>query len=129
MDAGKHRSVVASGLEPVSALAVSDAGVGLFVEGGHTVRLFDTARAFRPSRRWRSTKMCRFEDIALDPPFDRTGRAFLAASRTRRDGGREVTIERHRLLGGGLGESAAVVPGLADDPAARTMLAVARTAA
>ena len=34
--------------------------------------------------------------MALDPAFDRTGRAFLAASRTRRDGGREVTIERHR---------------------------------
>ena len=64
------------------------------------------------------------QDIALDPAFDRTGRAYLAASRTRARG-REVTIERHRLLGGGLGESLAVVPGLEDHPASRTMLAVA----
>ena len=116
--------VVASGLAPVSAIAVSEAGVGLFVEGGHTVRAFDT-QGIRAEPALTLDDDVKIQDIALDPAFDQTGRAYLAASRTRRERGREVTIERHRLVGGGLGEGLAVVPGLEDHPASRTVLAVA----
>ena len=116
--------VVASGLAPVSAIAVSEAGVGLFVEGGHTVRAFDP-QGIRAEPALTLDDDVQIRDIALDPAFDRTGRAYLAASRTHRERGREVTIERHRLVGGGLGEALAVVPGLEDHPAARTVLAVA----
>jgi hypothetical protein len=116
--------VVATGLAPVSAIAVSEAGVGLFVEGGHTVRAFDP-QGIRAEPALTLEDDVQIRDIALDPAFDKTGRAYLAASRTHRERGREVTIERHRLVGGGLGEALAVVPGLEDHPASRTVLAVA----
>lgn len=127
-DSGRAAStlqVIATGLEPVSALAVSAAGVGLFVEGGHVVRVFETpGQGLQAAPALASESDVQIQDIALDPAFDRTGRAFLAVSRTGRDGTREVAIERHRLLGGGLGESLTVVPVLDGALSARTLLAV-----
>ena len=98
--------------------------MGLLVEGGRTVRAFDS-QGLRAEPALTLDDDVQIQDIALDPAFDRTGRAYLAASRTGRQRRREVTIERHRLLGGGLGESLTVVPGLDDHPSSRTVLAVA----
>ena len=114
--------VIASGLEPVTSLAVSAAGVGLLVEGGRTVRLFEP-RGMLAAPALVADGDVQIRDLALDAAFDDNGRAVLAASRPSRHGGREITIERHRLRGGGLGESTAVVMGLPDSSAARTRLA------
>jgi hypothetical protein len=117
--------VIATGLGPVSALAVSPAGVGLLVEGGHVVRLFDSGgRGLEAAAALAYGDDVQIRDLALDPAFDRSGLVFLAVSRTGRDGGREVAIERHRLAGGELGESAAVVPELDGVVSAHTRLAV-----
>ena len=117
--------MVATGLRPVTALATSPSGVGLLVEDRHAVRVFGSD-GLQAEPALELDEDVRIEDIALDPAFDTNGRAYLAASRTTRDGGREVTIERHRLLGGRLGEAAAIVPGLAASASSRTVMAVAR---
>ena len=117
--------VIAAALRPVSAMAVSAAGVGLFVEGGRVVRVFrNPGQGLQAAPALALDDDVQVQDIALDRAFDRTGRAFLAVSRTGRDGAREVAIERHRLLGGSLGESLAVVPALDGPLSARTLLDV-----
>jgi hypothetical protein len=122
--------VVATGLQPVSAVAVSAAGLGLFVEGGHVVRVFENpGRGMQAAPALALDDDVQIQDIALDPAFDRTGRAFLAVSRTGRDGAREVALERHRLRGGGLGESTVLVPALDGALAERTLLAATGTGA
>ena len=124
VSAGAGVEVIATGLQPVTALAVSPAGVGLLVEGGRIVRAFGSS-GLQQEPALEMDSDARVEGVALDPTFDRTGRAFLATSRTRRDGTRELTIERHRLLGGILGEAAAIVPGLDADEASPSLITVA----
>jgi hypothetical protein len=113
--------VFRAGLGPVTSLAVSGAGTGLFVEDGRTVRVFDSA-GIRPEAALRLDEDVEIEDLALDPMFDRNGHVVLATSRTQRGGDREVSIERYRLLGGGLGEAATLVVGLDDQRDTRTLL-------
>jgi len=107
-------------LSRVTSLVVSGEGTGLLVEDGRTVRAFDSA-GMRAEAALRLDDDVQIEDLALDPMFDRNGHVVLATSRTRRGGGREVSIERYRLLGGGLGEAATLVLGL-DDDRERTIL-------
>ena len=119
--------VIATDLQPVSALAVSRGGVGLLVEGKHVVRAFDSrGQGLQPTPALALDDTEQIQDITLDSAFDRTGRVFLAVSRTGRDGDREVSIEQHRLLGGSLGESMAVVPVLDGTLSAGTLLAATR---
>ncbi len=109
------------GLGRVTSLVVSGEGTGLLVEDGRTVRVFDSA-GMRAEAALRLDDDVEIEDLALDPLFDRNGHVALATSRTRRGGGREGSIERYRLLGGGLGEAVTLVMGLADERDTRTIL-------
>lgn len=109
------------GLGRVTSVVVSREGTGLLVEDGRTVRVFDS-EGMRAEAALRLDDDVQIEDLALDPVFDRNGHVVLATSRTRRGGGREVSIERYRMVGGALGEAATLVMGLDDDRDTRTIL-------
>ena len=116
--------VVATALWPVSTIAVSTAVSGLLVEGGHVVRAFGVA-GVQAAAALQLDDDARIESIALDPSFDRDGQVFLAVSRTRRDGGRELSLERHRYLAGSLGEALTLVPGLRGEESPTTIAVAA----
>ncbi len=118
--------VIASGLQPVSALAVSAAGVGLFVEGGHVVRVFDAARGSQATRRSRSTTMSQIRGHCAGPGIrsQRAGcfwrcreRVATAAARSRSN----VT----GYSAARWAKSRRSCPGWTATPASRTLLAVA----
>jgi hypothetical protein len=119
---GARLDVIATGLQSVGALAVSTTGIGLLVESDRVVRAF-AASGLQADPSLTLEEDARIEDLTMASDFDRSGRVWLAVSRTRRDGARELTIERHRFLAGSLGEGAAVVPGLAAEPSTHVALA------
>jgi hypothetical protein len=101
---------VASGLADVTALAVLPTGGGLLVEAGVRVRAFSDQGVVGIAA-LEMPEGTRIAAIAADPGFASTGLVFVAEARPAADGREDVFVVRHRLLGGALGESAAVAVG------------------
>jgi len=113
---------IASGLADVTSVAVLPTGGGLLVEAGVRVRAFSDAGVAGLAA-FDAPEGTRLAAIAVDPRFETTGFVFVAEARETRDGAEEVFVVRHRLLGGTLGESAAVVLGHRQSVGALTRVA------
>ena len=97
---------VASGLDDVTAIAVTPIGGGLLVEHGKALRIFSAQGVGAPG--YEAPAGTRIAAVAVDPHFERTGVVYLVEARPTR-GGDEISVVRHRLLAGVLGESATIV--------------------
>lgn len=100
---------VASGLGDVSSLAVGNDGTVFAVEDGRRVVVLRGGAAVTAFEAEPGTTL---RDIALDPQFDATGRAFLSLVRSRDRATGELEVLRLRYLAGTLGEPAAIVGGI-----------------
>lgn len=110
------RAILDDALGPVSSLVVDSGGTGLFIEGGASIRLLvDGAIAGAPVLEAEPQE--RFLSIALDPAFAVNGHVFVLSEITLSGAAQELTIARHRLLRGELGERATVrsVPALGSE--------------
>lgn len=117
--------MVAAGLAEISSVTVLPTGGGLLVESGATVRAFSD-QGVEGSVAFQAPGGTRIAAVAADPRFATTGFVFVAEARQTPDGSEEVFVVRHRLLGGALGESAAVVAGRRQPIGAVAGLAITR---
>ena len=97
-------------LGPVTSLVADDAGGALFIESGSRIKkvsrnggVEEVALDATPGERYLS--------MTLDPDFSNTGHVFIAVE-SLAGAAPELSVVRHRLLGGALGESARVIAGL-----------------
>ena len=100
---------VASGLGDVSSLAVANDGTVFAVEDGRRVVVLRGGVAVTAFEAEPGTTL---RDIALDPRFDATGRAFLSLVRARGRTSGDLEVLRLRYLAGTLGEPAVIVGGI-----------------
>jgi hypothetical protein len=103
---GSAVTEVASGLGDITAMAVIPGGGGLLVERGASLRSFSDQGVGAPG--YETPAGTRIAALAIDPNFENTGFIYVAEARPAR-GGDEISVVRHRLLAGLLGESATVV--------------------
>jgi hypothetical protein len=100
---------VASGLGDVSSIAVANDGTVFAVEDGRRVVVVRGGAAVTAFEAEPGTTL---RDIALDPQFGATGRAFLSLVRSRDRMTADLEVLRLRYLAGTLGEPAAIVGGI-----------------
>ena len=100
---------VASGLGDVSSIAVANDGTVFAVEDGRRVVVLRGGAGVTAFEAEPGTTL---RDIALDPQFDATGRAFLSLVRAHDRATGDLEVLRLRYLAGTLGEPAAIVGGL-----------------
>jgi hypothetical protein len=100
---------VASGLGDVSSLTVANDGTIFAVEDARRVVVLRGGAAVTAFEAEPGTTL---RDIALDPQFDATGRAFLSLIRPHDRTGGDLEVLRLRYLAGTLGEPAAIVGGI-----------------
>jgi hypothetical protein len=99
--------------EPISSVTPLDGGRVLYVEGERRVRIWSpsgVSEAYDVSPD--GAELLTIEDVAVAPSFERTHFVYFARVAQRAHGGRTLDIVRVREVGGVLGESAIIVPGV-----------------
>lgn len=97
---------IGSGLPEVTVMAALPAGRGLLVLEAANIRVFSDAGVGDLAHA--SERGTRIAALAVDPQFEATGLVYVVEARLD-PGGEDISVVRHRLLAGVLGESAVVV--------------------
>jgi hypothetical protein len=98
------------GLEAVTSLVADDSGGTWFIEGGSRIKRV-TPEGLVGEVAVDATPGERYLSMAVAPDFSTTRHVFLAVE-SLAGGTPQLSVVRHRFIGGALGESARVVTGL-----------------